>query len=813
MDDRQETKETLIREIESLRESEQKWRQWFEDAPISLWEQDYSEVKRRVDEIRDRDVGDLEAYFQSHPDLCRELASLVRVVDVNRFTLRLYKAKAREDLLSGITRVFSRVSYESFIVNLMAVAERKTHFSTERVHVALDGEILQVQLHWAVAPGYEDTYGRVLASIEDITDRKRAEEAYSRLCNMARDLICIADIHTATFVQINPAFEEVLGYSKEELLGRPFLDFVHPEDVASTIAVIQEKLKEGVDVISFENRYRCKDGSYRHLDWNSHPKPEEGLTFAIAHDITDRKKAEEALRESEKKYRRITENMSDVVWIMDLNLKTIYVSPSVERLMGESVATHMNTPVEERLPPDSFNKVASILAEELEKEKDPNVDRDRTRIVEVEHYRADGSLLWISMNVSFVRDENGHPVAIQGVTRDITELVQAQADRERLQAQLAQSQKMESVGRLAGGVAHDFNNMLSVILGHAEMGLMQVDPGDPLRRRLEQIQETATRSADLVRQLLAFARKQTVAPKVLDLNDTVAGMLKMLRRIIGEDIDLVWIPGANLWPVRMDPAQIDQLLVNLCVNARDAIADVGKVTIETENRSFSLRDSEDRPGFVPGHYVLLAVSDNGAGMDKEVLDHLFEPFFTTKDLGKGTGLGLATVYGIVRQNEGFVNVYSEPGQGTTFRIYLPRHEEEESLGKGTEPIQPVIGGDETVLLVEDDPMLLEIGQGMLERLGYTVVSTGMPDEAIRLAGTHTGEIHLMITDVVMPTMNGKDLANRLAEIRPVMKTLFMSGYTANVIAHHGVLDEGVHFIQKPFSMKDLAAKVRETIDT
>jgi len=799
--------EALIRKIESLRESEQKWRQWFEDAPISLWEQDYSEVKRRVDEIRDQGVGDLEAYFQSHPDLCRELAALVRVVDVNRFTLRLYKAKAREDLLSGITRVFSRVSYESFIANLMAVAERKAHFSTERVHVALDGEILHVQLHWAVAPGYEDTYGRVLASIEDITDRKRAEEAYSRLCNMARDLICVADIHTATFVRINPAFEEVLGYSKEELLGRPFLDFVHPEDVASTIAVIQDKLKEGVDVISFENRYRCKDGSYRHLDWNSHPKPEEGLTFAIAHDITERKRNEEALRESEKKYRIILETMEEGYHEVDLAGRFTFFNRSFQKILGYS---------SEELMGMSYRHYA---ADEIDRNKVLEAYNRVFRTGEPLQgfvwgiIRKDGQRRTIEVSASLIIEKNNQIIGFRGLVRDITDRIHTETDRERLQAQLAQSQKMESVGRLAGGVAHDFNNMLSVILGHAEMGLMQVDPGDPLRRRLEQIQETATRSADLVRQLLAFARKQTVAPKVLDLNDTVAGMLKMLRRIIGEDIDLAWMPGANLWPVRMDPAQIDQLLVNLCVNARDAIADVGKVTIETENRSFSLKDSKDRPGFLPGHYVLLAVSDNGAGMDKEVLDHLFEPFFTTKDLGKGTGLGLATVYGIVTQNEGFVNVYSEPDQGTTFRIYLPRHEEEESLEKGTDPIQAVIGGDETVLLVEDDPMLLEIGQGMLERLGYTVVSTGMPDEAIRLAGTHTGEIHLMITDVVMPTMNGKDLANRIAEIRPVMKTLFMSGYTANVIAHHGVLDEGVHFIQKPFSMKDLAAKVRETIDT
>jgi two-component system cell cycle sensor histidine kinase/response regulator CckA len=354
--------------------------------------------------------------------------------------------------------------------------------------------------------------------------------------------------------------------------------------------------------------------------------------------------------------------------------------------------------------------------------------------------------------------------------------------------------------------------MLSVILGHAEMALMQVEPSDPLHRRLRQIQESAMRSANLVRQLLAFARKQTVAPKVLDLNNTVAGMLKMLRRLIGEDIDLVWMPGANLWPVKMDPSQIDQVLANLCVNARDAIVDVGKVTIETENVVLDEAYCASHAGFMPGQYTVLAVGDNGCGMDKEILVNLFDPFFTTKEVGKGTGLGLATVYGIVKQNSGFINVHSEPDQGTTFRIYLPRHGGKAPQDQECGSLQAVAGGNEAVLLVEDEPMLLGIGRSMLEQLGYRVLSAGGPDEAIRLAEADTGEIHLLMTDVVMPAMNGKELARRLAELRPAIKTLFMSGYTANVIAHHGVLNEGVHFIQKPFSIKDLSAKVREAID-
>jgi len=386
------------------------------------------------------------------------------------------------------------------------------------------------------------------------------------------------------------------------------------------------------------------------------------------------------------------------------------------------------------------------------------------------------------------------------------------SERERLQAQLLQSQKMESVGRLAGGVAHDFNNMLGVIFGHTETAMEQVDPALPLYANLQEIRKAAERSSDLTRQLLAFARKQTVSPKVLDLNDTVEGMLKMLRRLIGEDIHLSWLPGSNIWPVKIDPSQIDQILANLCVNARDAIAGVGKVTIETQNAAFDETYCADHAGLVSGEYVLLALSDDGCGMDKETLSHLFEPFFTTKGAGKGTGLGLATVYGIVKQNNGFLNVYSEPGQGTTLKVYLPRYEGKAEQTRMEGPQEPVMRGHETVLVVEDEEALLDLNKRILEKQGYRVLAASTPSEAIRLAEDYPGEIHLLMTDVVMPEMNGRDLSDKILSRYPHMRCLFTSGYTADVIAHHGVLDEGVHFIQKPFSRKDLAAKVRKALD-
>ncbi|MBW1778961.1 MAG: response regulator [Deltaproteobacteria bacterium] len=395
--------------------------------------------------------------------------------------------------------------------------------------------------------------------------------------------------------------------------------------------------------------------------------------------------------------------------------------------------------------------------------------------------------------------------------RDISERKRSEEEKEKLQIQLNQSQKIESVGRLAGGVAHDFNNMLGVILGHSELALEQADPASQLYAYLSEIHKAARRSADLTRQLLAFARRQTAIPRHLDLNDTVAGMLKMLQRLIGEDIDLTWMPGADLWPVKMDPAQIDQILANLCVNARDAISGVGKISIETQNSTIDKDYFADHAEAVPGDYVLLAVSDDGCGMDAETLNQIFEPFFTTKAVGEGTGLGLSTVYGIVKQNNGFINVYSEPGQGATFEIYLPRTEEMEKAEK--EPVPKAVAkGSETVLMVEDEASILLLGKTVLERYGYTVLAAPTPAKAITLAETHDAPIHLLITDVVMPEMNGKDLKARIETLKPDIKVLFISGYTADVIMHRGILEGEVNFLQKPFSVHSLAGKVREVLD-
>lgn len=432
---------------------------------------------------------------------------------------------------------------------------------------------------------------------------------------------------------------------------------------------------------------------------------------------------------------------------------------------------------------------------------------------EKRYIRKDESIAWIDLTVSMVCDAADNPAYFISVIEDITERKHMEQEKEKLQKQLLQAQKMESVGRLAGGVAHDFNNILSVILGYADMALDRLGPEDLLYEDIKEIKVTGQRAADLTRQLLAFARKQTVTPEVVGLNKIVGNLLVMLKRLIGENIDLAWLPGDEPWLVKVDAAQVDQILANLCVNARDAIEKVGKITIETANSSFNAAYCIDNPGFIPGEYVQLAVSDNGCGMEKEIVDNLFEPFFTTKPQGEGTGLGLSTVYGIVKQNSGFINVYSEPGKGTTVRVYFPRHYGALSEGGlATKQTSVTVTGNETILLVEDEPALLSLSRRMLENMGYDVIPANGPRQAIELAREYSGQIDLLITDVIMPEMNGSDLCQNLTSANPGLKTLFMSGYTANIIAHHGVLEKGVCFVQKPFSLNDLSLKIREALE-
>ncbi len=521
-------------------------------------------------------------------------------------------------------------------------------------------------------------------------------------------------------------------------------------------------------------------------------------------EIVERKRAQERLRQAKEYAENLIETANAIVVGLDARTNISVFNRAAEAITGYSRAEVLNRNwFEVLVPQDRYPHVRA----EFERLAQGGVPKNFENPILTKSGQ-ERQIAWQNNEVY----EQGRFAGTISFGIDVTERRKVEEERTRLQAQLLQAQKMESVGRLAGGVAHDFNNMLGVILGHTELALMQVAPADPLYGNLKEIKKAAQRSADLTRQLLAFARKQTVAPRVLDLNATVESMLKMLRRLIGEDIELAWKPAQDLWKTRIDPAQVDQILANLAVNARDAIAGVGRLTIETTNVVIDEDGSAAARGLACGEYVLLAVSDDGCGMNPDVLEHLFEPFFTTKGVGKGTGLGLATVYGIVRQNAGFVNVASKPGQGATFKIYLPRHTGAATAAPSAKTDEAAPGGGETILLVEDEAAVLDLGKTLLERLGYTVLTAGTPAEALRTAEAFGARIHLLVSDLIMPEMNGRELAERLTAVRPDLKCLFMSGYTANVIARHGVLDEGVQFIQKPFLIQELAAKVRKALE-
>ena len=528
-------------------------------------------------------------------------------------------------------------------------------------------------------------------------------------------------------------------------------------------------------------------------------------------EIEERKRLTQKLEKSKFFVQRILDTTPNFIYIYDLlKQKNVFANQEITTFLGynkQQIQALGSEIMEQIIHPEDMPSVLKHH-ETMRTVPDNQICEFSYRVKHM-----DGSWRWLcSRELPFSRSSDGNVKRILGIAEDVTEKKESEKIKLKLEEQLRQAQKMESVGRLAGGVAHDFNNMLSVILGRTEMALDEMDRSHPLYFDLKEILDAAMRSADVTRQLLAFARKQTIAPKVIDLNKTVKGILKMLYRLIGEDIELIWLPGEELWPVKMDPFQIDQILANLSVNAKDAIADVGKLIIETSKATFDQDYCADHPGFIPGDFVQLTVSDNGCGMEQETVKDIFEPFFTTKDVDRGTGLGLATVYGIVKQNEGFINVYSELNKGTSFKIYLPRYKSAQEQAHLKSQNEIGAKGKETILLVEDDTSILKMTAQMLNRLGYTVMTASTPGEAIRIVREYGGDIHLLMTDVVMPEMNGRDLAKNLLSICPNLNRLFMSGYTADVIAHHGVLDDGVNFIQKPFSKKDLSAKIREVLD-
>lgn len=630
---------------------------------------------------------------------------------------------------------------------------------------------------------------------------RKSEEQYRRLAENSPDMIYRMSLPDGKYEYVSPAAELIFGYPPEYWYQHPAIiqKIIHP-DWKDYFEREWNKLIKGQLSPTYEYQVVHKNESIRWLHQrNMDVRDENGKLVAIegiVTDITERKQTEEALRASHKRFLTVLDSIDATIYVADMETYEILF---MNKYMIDTFGRDMTGEICWKVFRND-GKPCSICTNDRLVDADGSptgvcVWKDKNPVTGKFYVNHDRAIEWT----------DGRLVRLQ-IAADVTEL-------NKMEEQLQQSQKMEAVGRLAGGVAHDFNNMLSIISGNIEMVLEDVNPDDPVVENLQEIQKATQRSTDLTRQLLAFARKQTISPKVLNVNDAIDSMLNMLRRLIGEDIDLVWAPCNDLWSIKVDPSQIDQVLANLCVNARDSIEGVGKVTIETGNVSFDEIYCRENQGFKPGDYAMIAVSDNGSGMDKETLEKIFEPFFSTKETGKGTGLGLSTVYGIAKQNDGFINAYSELGEGTTIKVYFPKH-----FVTGTED-QPHTekvedaAGYETILLVEDEMGILRMTTMMLERLGYKVIPVSNPVEAVQVGETYPGKIDLLMTDVIMPTLNGRELAEKILHRYPGLKCLFMSGYTANVIAHHGVLDEGIHFINKPFSKHDLSAKLRAVLET
>jgi PAS domain S-box-containing protein len=661
---------------DALRASEQRYRELFEESPISLWEEDFSAVKTYIDELRAAGFADLSSYFAAHPEAVLECARLVRIVQVNPATVELAEGTSEQDFIANLGDTFTSETYELFAQELIALADGRTRFSGETVGKTLRGRVVNYAIQLSLAPGAKETWSKVLISVSEITERKRAEAA---------------------------------------------------------------------------------------------------------------------LRAAEAKYRTLVEQLPLVTYAVDLKSgAVIYVSPQIEDLLGYPAAQWLS----ERqnwysvLHPDDRDGV--LAATEAAHASD-KAFRGEYRLV-----ASDGRVVWVRDEATIVQDEQGQPLFAQGFLLDVSDRQRAEEEHDRLESELRQAQRLEAIGRLAGGIAHDFNNVLAAIIGFAKLLLRDLPADSPEREKAEHIARAGDRAASLTRQLLAFSRRQLLTPQVLNLNDVIVDVRLLLERVIGEDIRLEVVLDSELGNIKADPGQLEQVILNLAVNARDAMPTGGRLTIETTNV-----DAD----------VAFSISDTGQGMDEDTRLRAFDPFFTTKETGKGTGLGLATVYGIVTQSGGTIQIDSVPGQGTSVTVRLPRTESPAVSATGSAPTnEESLEGSETILLVEDDDEVRAFVKAVLEQYGYRVLVAALPSEAIAIAARCSGEIEVLVTDVVMPEMSGRELCEALTAGRPTMRTLYMSGYTDEALGHHGVLGEQFALIDKPFTAAALARKLRGVIE-
>jgi len=618
------------------------------------------------------------------------------------------------------------------------------------------------------------------------------EERYRVLFESMPLPVWVFDAETHQVLAVNAAAVSHFGYSRGEFLALRIEDLRPAEGIAGLQEYARMSSQEGGIQSSERWRHRKKDGSlilveitWHSLTWNGRP-----ARIVAASDITERRRAEEALAEREALYRKVIEASFDGINITEEGV-VCEANRGFAEMFGYRVDEMIGRPLLDFVAEESADAVRQRVSQGIEGTYElVGKRKDGTRI-----------LLEATAKTHNIGSRRGRLTAL----RDITE-------KRQLEEQVRQAQKMEAVGRLAGGVAHDFNNLLTVITSCAELVLMDTTEGDPRQENLQEIRKASQAAAGLTRQLLAFSRQQVIEPKLVTIEEVVATADKMLQRLIGEDVELVAVLNEDPVTVKIDPGQLEQVIMNLAVNARDAMPDGGKLTLETSAVELDEAYARTHWPATAGRFALLAVSDTGIGMTERTRARIFEPFFTTKEIGKGTGLGLATVYGIVKQSGGFIWVYSEPGQGTTFKIYLPRVNEAPPASRKAPAVTSLLG-TETVLLTEDAPALRAAARQILERYGYTVLEVPSSKEALTLAHSCADPIHLLLTDVVMPGMSGRELAERFTAKRPEVKVLFMSGYTDDAVVRHGVLRPGTAYLQKPFTPETLGRRVREALDS
>jgi len=626
-----------------------------------------------------------------------------------------------------------------------------------------------------------------------------SQQVFRLISENAADMIAVVDVEGRRIYN-SQSYERVLGYSAEDLQKSSAFEQIHPDDRERVKEASLEARRTGIGK-TLEYRMRHKNGSWRVLESTARVIPSVGAIpekmVIINRDVTERKRAEEALRVSEASFRSVVEDAPYGIYQADDEGRFLRVNPALQRMLGYSTTEELQNVNLER---EIFRRL-----EDFRGMRETLHSHDEFKGLEIEWRKKDGTPITVRCSSRRVREENGESAFHEVFAEDVT-------DKRVLEAQLRMAGKMEAIGRLSGGIAHDFNNLLGVMIGYSQLLKRKMRSEPNLLEYAEEIEKAGQRAASLTRQLLAFSRQQIMTPTVLDLNTLVSDMEKMLPRLIGEDIAVRIELGDGLGAVRADRGQVEQVIMNLAVNARDAMPAGGTLLIQTANRELDELYARDHPGARLGRHIMLSVRDSGVGMDRETISHIFEPFFTTKELGKGTGLGLATVYGIVKQSGGYIAVDSSPGQGASFQVFLPRVDEPVTQVPEIPSFTPETKSSETILLAEDSDPLRKLAKSLLEGHGFEVLAAQNGEEALGLAKQHPGRIHLLLTDVVMPGINGRVLAERLLVTRPDTKILYMSGYTDSFIAGHGVLDQSTNLLYKPFSEEKLIERVRSVLD-